>query len=182
MTSIFQISFFERSKLSMAYKHLDNRQTATVEDVIIAAQQAIEEHPREWILLFFLADHLQKTGRYAEAMPICQKAVELNPNDVRPLYTLATNYNILTRAAWTTEDMKKAKEMMKGIIRESDEIFDPNVSRSELTKLGIDIDIAALQAIRWFERALALNSDNASRSQIGWDLATLYKRFPHLKA
>jgi hypothetical protein len=65
----------------------------------------------------------------------------------------------------TTDEVRRAKEVLNSMTN-SGELFDPNISRLELEKLGIDIHTAALQAIRWFERALSLKSDSASQSQI----------------
>jgi tetratricopeptide (TPR) repeat protein len=178
MASIFKYSFGERMKLSKISKFLDSPiQTATKEEVIVATKRAIEKYPNDWVLYFFLGDYLQKAWKYAEAMPICQKIVELRPDDVRSPYCLATNYNLLTRAAITPEQWNMSQQYFQ-----SEEVADPDTCRSELAKLGIDIQTAALQAIRWFERALNVKSDDASKMQIRQDLEVLYKRFPDLKA
>ena len=178
MASIFKYSFSERLKLTKISRYLDGPpQTATLDDHITATKRAIEKHPDEWVLYYFLADRLQDAWQYAEAVPICQKIVDLKPNDVRSPYILATNYNMLTNAAYTPEQWNSLAQQYI----DTKQIADPDTCRSELTKLGIDIQTAALQAIRWFERALNLKSDNVSTKQIRWDLEILYKRFPDLK-
>jgi len=183
MASIFKYSFSERLKLTKISKYLDSLpQTATLEEHIKATKQAIKKHPDDWVLHYFLADQLQDAWQYADAMPICQKIIDLKPNDVRSPYILATNYNMLTRANITQTTVTPEQWEMNQRYINSKQLPDPDTCNSELTKLGIDVQTAALQAIRWFERALSLNSDSASKKQIKQDLEVLYKRFPDLKA
>ena len=59
--------------------------------------------------------------------------------------------------------------------------LDPILSQAALDQNNMLVETAALQAMRWFERALALGPDAESRSKIEQDLSTLYHRFPKLK-
>jgi hypothetical protein len=62
-----------------------------------------------------------------------------------------------------------------------DSSFGPSRSKTEIEEMGMVLDTAAAQAIRWFERALELSPDAASARQIMQGLSTLYERFPHLR-
>jgi hypothetical protein len=50
-----------------------------------------------------------------------------------------------------------------------------------MEEIGMVVDTAAAQAIRWFENALNLGPDAQSETQIRSDLHALYMRFPHLR-
>ena len=121
----------------------------------------------------------QKLGYYAQALQATQKCVEIRPNDIRSVYALATSYNILTRAAWT-ENEEQISRVLGLLVGDIDKI-DKGYSQAGLDHTGLAVETAAVQAIRWFERALAMKSDRQSKEQIKQDLRTLYIRFPHLR-
>jgi tetratricopeptide (TPR) repeat protein len=180
MNSIFFLSISDRLKLLKVAKYVDNFQTASNEELIVAFKKAILEYPDEWLFYYFLGDKLQNIGAYAEAMHCCEKALKLKPNDVRTAYSIATCFNVLWRASFTKEEMQKVKAYIEAIIPMGD-IFDPAVSQRELGKLGIDIQTAATRALQWFEYALSLPSDPESQERIKADIQTIHRRFPNLK-
>ena len=143
MSSIFDYTLSERIKLAKITKHIDDIQNASPEEMIHLADMAINESPNEWIFYVFLSDYLQKAGRYAEALLSCQKAVELNPNNIKPAYALATTYNLLTRAAIPAERAQKYQTYLASI-QMGGELFDVEIALAELGKVGIDVDTAAL--------------------------------------
>lgn len=162
--------------------HLDDPSNYSLEEFISAAEEARAKSPSEWVILYSLADKYMDIGRHADAVDCCKKCVELKPKDVRSTYALATAYNMLTRAAHSTEMQEAAKkfeslhgrEAMRGPIHKEHYI-------SELAKLEIDVETAASQALRWFERSLELNPNYSSRKQIKRDIEVLFWKFPHLK-
>lgn len=105
--------------------------------------------------------------------------MEIRPNDIRSIYALATSYNLITRAAWSDKEDEAAKLLQ--IFFGNKENVDKRLSQAAIDRTGLAIETAAVQAIRWFEKALTLNPDGQSQAQIQWDLKTLYERFPHLK-
>ncbi len=161
-------------------KELNNSSSYTTKEFIIAAERALVKHPNEWVIYYSLGDKYQESGYYAEGLWATQKCVELRPNDIRSTYALATSYNILTRAAWTESEEEVVANVIKALIIDIDKA-DRRISQAGLDHTGLAVETAALQAIRWFERSLALKPDSEDRFQINNDLATLYKRFPHLQ-
>lgn len=162
-------------------KYLQDRTNYTNEEFFGAAERALVEYPNEWVIYYTLGDKYQQVGRYVDSLQAWKKCVELRPNDIRSVYALATIYNILTRAAWKTPEEMKALEQMRQIPGNTFGILSPTMSQAALDKTGMDVDTAASQAIRWFEKTLDMKPDSQSRAQITWDLETLYKRFPHLQ-
>lgn len=160
-------------------KELDDPSKYTTEEFIFAAERALKKYPDEWVIYYTLGDKYQQMGYYAEGLKATQKCVEIRPDDIRSVYALATSYNILTRASWSKEENTVAK-IFRALINDIDKA-DKKYSQAGLDHTGLVVETAAVQAIRWFERALALGPDRKSRTQIEQDLATLYKRFPHLR-
>jgi tetratricopeptide (TPR) repeat protein len=161
-------------------RNLRNPSQYTAEEFIAAAEKAAEQHPNEWVVFYSLADKYQDVGRYADALRVCKRCVELRPNDIRSAYALATGYNLLARAAWSHEEAAIANNVLKELFGEVNAL-DPTLAQDELNKTGLVVETAAAQAMRWFERALMLKPDRQSRQQIEWDLQTLYERFPRLR-
>ena len=176
-------------------RHLTDRENYTSQEFIEAAESAIKEHPREWIIFYMLGSEYMESGQYARALQACKRSVELRPKDLRSAYALATAYNVLTRANWSdleTAGVNVLKKMLSdpeaaglnGLrkwLGPVPDVLDPGVSQKELDEMGMVIETAAAQAIRWFERAGDLKPDAESRTQIEEDLRTLYTRFPHLR-
>ena len=159
-------------------KELNNPANYTPEEFIAAAERALKNYPNEWVIHYSLGDKYQQLGYYAEGLKATQKCVELRPKDIRSVYALATSYNILTRAAWTSNEEKAASvfKVLSGLDK-----TDKKYSQAGLDHTGLEIETTAVQAIRWFERALTLGPDKESKAQIQTDLATLYQQFPHLR-
>ena len=160
-------------------KELSNPSQYSPEEFVAAAERALKKSPNEWVIYYSLADKYQALGYYADALKSTQKCVELRPKDLRSVYALATSYNILTRAAWTDKE-DEASKVFKTLFSDKDK-FDKKYSQAGLDHTGLAVETAAAQAIRWFEHALTLKPDQASRYQINMDLKTLYVRFPHLR-
>jgi tetratricopeptide (TPR) repeat protein len=152
----------------------------TTEEFIAAAEAAVEQHPDEWVVFYTLGDKYQEVGRYADALRVCKRCVELRPNDIRSTYALATAYRLLARAAWSQKEAEMVNSVLKELFGGSD-VIDPTLAQRELDQTGLLVETAAAQAMRWFERALMLKPDKQSREQIEWDLKTLYEQFPNLK-
>jgi tetratricopeptide (TPR) repeat protein len=161
--------------------NLRDRLRYTPAEFVESAERATKLHPNEWVVFFSLADKCMELGYLAKALQACKRAVELKPNDIRSTYALATAYNTLTRADWAPrrQEFLDVIALLEPPAQAGP--FDPNIALTEMTELGMVVDTAAAQAIRWFERSLALRPDTPSRRQIMWDLDTLYKRFPHLR-
>lgn len=177
---IAETSIKEKLRLSRTVgSYLPDSTNYTPQEFIAAAQKTLQDNPDEWIVLFMLGDNYQQAGHYAKALEVCKRCLELRPQDIRSAYALATVYNLLTRAAWTSEEATKANKALESAFGVHDAIK-PELARQELKKVGISTETAAAQAIRWFEHALSLDPDKDSREQIRWDLETLYKRFPDL--
>ena len=131
----------------------------------------------EWILYYALADKYQELGYYTEGLKAAQKCVEIRPNDIRSVYALATCYNLITRAAWSDE---QEAAQTGGKLPRNKAPMDKRPSRGAVKQFG-STETAAVQAIRWLEKALTLNPDNQSKAQLRMELHCLYTRFPHLK-
>lgn len=160
-------------------KELNDPSRYTTDEFIAAAERALKKYPNEWVIYYSLGDKYQQMGYYAEGLKATQKCVEIRPDDIRSVYALATSYNILTRAAWSEKE-DAAATVLKALINDIDQ-FEKRYSQAGLDHIGLAVETAAVQAIRWFERALTLGPDRESRTQIEQDLATLYTRFPHLR-
>lgn len=160
-------------------KELRDPQRYTPQEFFAAAQSALKKHPNEWVIYYSLADKYQTAGYYVEGLKATRKCVEIRPNDIRSIYALATSYNLITRAAWSDKEDEAAKLLQ--IFFGNKENVDKRLSQAAIDRTGLAIETAAVQAIRWFEKALTLNPDGQSQAQIQWDLKTLYERFPHLK-
>jgi len=182
MPGISQWGLTDGMKLARTVgRHLSDRQTYSPQEFIEAAEKAAREQPNEWVIWFTLGDKYQATGQYVQSLQACKRCVELRPNDIRSAYALATAYNILTRASWTTiEPHITALTAFLGT--QGIDKFSPRQSELALAEADMVIDTAAAQAMRWFERALQLNPDASSLAQIRQDLGTLYQRFPHLQS
>jgi tetratricopeptide (TPR) repeat protein len=161
-------------------RHLKDPSNYSTAEFVEAAEAAAKEHPREWVVFYSLGDKYMALGEYARALQACKRCVELRPNDLRSAYALATAYNMLTRAEWTSlpRDIAQVIRLLQIPGRES---LDPAKARTEIEEIGMVVDTAAAQAIRWFEKCLRLGPDAQSRAQIQWDVETLYGRFPHLR-
>jgi len=179
MPKIIHWGFTDGHRLARTVgRHLRNPAQYTAEEFIAAAEKAAQEYPSEWVIFYSLGDKYQQVGRYADALRVCNRCVELKPNDIRSAYALATAYNVLTRAAWAGKELPYE---LKARFSKMGDLFDPELAKSELDKTGLDVETAVVQAIRWFERALTLQPDSKSQAQIQWDLRVLYERFPHLQ-
>lgn len=161
-------------------KELGDPSKSTAEEFVAAAERAKLKYTNEWVIYYSLADKYQELGYYTEALKATQKCVELKPNDIRSVYALATSYNLITRAVWSDKEEETA-HLLKLILGSEDQI-DRRLSKGTLDRTGLTVETAAVQAIRWFEKALTLNPDSQSRAQIQMDLQGLYRRFPHLKS
>jgi len=160
-------------------KELNDPTNYTTEEFLAAGVRALKKYPNEWVIHYVLCDKCQAIGYYAEGLREAQKCVEIRPNDIRSVYALATSYNLLTRAAWSEQE-NQAAQIFRILANDIDKV-DKRVSQAGLDRTGLAIETCAVQAIRWFERALNLNPDHESRIQILQDLDTLYKRFPQFK-
>ena len=173
------LSLIDGYKLTQAVgNHLSDRQNYTAQEFIEIAEKAIEKSPNEWVLLYAVGTKYFDVGRYVDSIKVLGRSVEQRSKDIRSVYALATAYNMLTRAGWTKEQASEANATMglNGYNR-----IDPDLAKKELDETGLTLDTAASQAIRWFERAFELNPHIQSKTQIQWDLETLYKRFPKLR-
>jgi tetratricopeptide (TPR) repeat protein len=153
---------------------------STIEQFVSAAELAASRHPDEWVLFYQLADKYQSLGLFSRSLQAAKRCMDLRPADIRSAYALATAYNILTRAEWAGIEGDISK-LLPILLAPYDPSFDPSRSNTEIEEMGMVLDTAAAQAIRWFEMALQLSPDAASATQIARDLATLYERFPHLR-
>jgi len=161
-------------------KELPDPSRYTPEEFIAAAERAKRKFPNDWGICYMLADKYQQLGYYTEGLLNTQKCVEIRPTDIRSVYALATSYNLITRAAWSEKEEEAAK-LFSLILGKSQETVDKKLAQGSVDRTGLAVETAAVQAIRWFEKAMTLNPDAQSRGQIQMDLLTLYKRFPHLK-
>ena len=173
------LSLIDGFKLAQAVgNHLRDRQNYTAEEFIEIAEKALEKTPNEWVVLYALGTKYLDVGRYVDSIKVLGQSVEQRPKDIRAVYALATAYNMLARAGWTKEQASEANAKL-GLTGYNK--IDTELAKEELEKAGLTLETAAAQAIRWFERTLELNPDNQSKTQIQWDLETLYKRFPKLR-
>lgn len=181
MANISKWSLIDGFRLARTVgRNLRNRTEYTAEEFIVAAEKAAKHHPNKWVVFFTLGDKYQEAGRYADALRVCKRCVELRPNDIRSAYALATAYNLLARAAWSQEEAAIANNVLQELFGVTNAL-DPALAQDALDETGLVVETAATQAMRWFERALTLKPDRQSRQQIEWDLKTLYERFPHLR-
>lgn len=149
------------------------------EEFIRAAQIAARKHPNEWVIYYTLADKCQTEGFYSVALEATQRCVELRPRDLRSCYALAVSYYILTRADWS-ENEDELSKVFKILVGNEDK-FDRRYSQAGLDHIGMTVETAAIQAIRWFEKCTTLQADKESTTMINSHLNTLYSRFPHLR-
>ncbi len=182
MGSINSFSIWERMKLGSLTSGAPGGASAAqgAEALIASLEWAAQNHPSEWVIYYVLGDKYQEVARYTDSLKACQRCVELRPSDIRSAYALGTAYNMLTRAAWSTRQEMQAVADAFRLAGNLDRI-DPLLSQAALDQNEMLLETAALQAIRWFERALALRPDVASCTMIGQDLSSLYQRFPKLK-
>lgn len=179
MTKINKYTLGERHRVATTViKHLDDPLNYTPQEFVEAAEKAIKEYPNEWIVFYIAADYYAQLGRYLDALRALERCVQLKPDEIRSAYALATTYNLFTRAEWVGNPEVEAYFAWIG--RTTGDVTDLAVAKSELAKSGLLIEMAALQAIRWFEKALTLKPDGTSRAIIKQDLQTLYNRFPQL--
>ena len=180
MASIYRWGLKDGNRLARTVgKELQNPAKYTPQEFIEAANRALKKYPNEWAIYYSLADNYQKLGFHAEALMATQKCVEIRPRDIRSIYALATSYNMFTLAAWSDKE-DEIFQLFKNTTSFSDKI-DKKYSQAGLDHTGLVIETAALQAIRWFEHALQMKPDRASRNQISQDLNALYNRFPNLR-
>lgn len=185
MAKIDSFSFTERLKIPKLIGNRNlNLNTCSTDEFIDATEQAIKNNPREWILYFLISDKYMSIGRYVDALDAAKKCYELKPKDILSSHLLATVYNCLTRAALkgTREGdlLKLPIESRRAIDPNYPDFYDPTITKNELDKLGLSIEAAAAQAIRWFERSLELNPDSESAHEINQTIAVLHHRFPNL--
>lgn len=158
-------------------QHLVTTHPYTTSEFIEAAEKATKEYPNDWIVLYSLADKYADVGRYAEALNLCKRCVELRPRDARCTFALASAYYALTQAKRAgTEKEATAKTLLQSRLTG----LDPAHLQGELEKLDLTPEMAAAQAIRWFERTLDLTSDRRSRAHVRECLHVLNRRFPKL--
>lgn len=182
MASIFSLSLTERVRIARTIgKFVDNVNRCTPQELLIAAEKAAAGFPSEWVVFYLLGDLYQSEGRYAASLRACRQCVDIRPNEIRSVYALATAYNLLTRAEWPTPHEPGALAALDELARTLGDRFDSVLSQAGLAQAEMVVETAATQAIRWFERALALKPDPRSRAQIEADLLTLYRRFPKLR-
>ncbi len=175
MAKISGWSLFDGVRMARTVgRNLADRTNYTTEELIAAAESASQEHPSEWVVFYVLADKCSEVGRYADSLRACKRCVELRPKDLRSVYALATAYNLLTRAEWSGSDKYES------LLSEMGETVPPDRAATELDEAGLTIEEAAIQAIRWFERAGSLKPDRTSQAHLESNLNTLYTRFPHL--
>jgi hypothetical protein len=160
---------------------LSNHLQYTPQEFVQAAEKAAVQHPNEWVVFYSAADKYMAIGQYARALQCAKRATELRPNDIRSAYALATAYNVITRGEWESRKDELAPILSLLMPLAGPDLFDPTRSRTEMEEMGMVVDTAAAQALRWFERALELRPDSQSRAQIKQDLQALYNRFPHLR-
>jgi len=134
----------------------------------------MQAFPNEWIVYFVASDKLADVGRYADSLRAAQRVVELKPNDPRSAYSLASAYYLLARAIWVDSPKFSAiADMIPNV--------NPDLSKAELARVGITVETAGAQAIRWFEKALALKPNREGQELIRQSLHALYRMFPDLK-
>ena len=180
MVKINKYTLIERNRVARTIiRRLDDPLRYTREEFIQAAEQAMKEYPDEWIVFYIAGDYYAQMGRYTDSLRAVKRCVELRPNEIRSAYALASAYNMFTRAEWV--DSPEIEAALAEFELITGQVSDPSTAKRELDKAGLLMETAALQAIRWFEKALTLRPDRASREIIGQDLQTLYRRFPHLK-
>lgn len=182
MGSITAFSILERMKLGSLTSGAPGFTSAdqSPKALIAALEWASHNHPTEWLIYYILGDQYQRVARYTDALRVCQRCVELRPDDIRSPYALGTAYNMMVRAGFSTPKEMQAVALALKLFGHIDRI-DPILSQAALDQNDMLLETAALQAIRWFERALVLRPDSASRTMIEQDLSTLYHRYPKLK-
>ena len=154
--------------------YLHDRVNYTSEEFVEASEKAIQAFPNEWIVYYIASDKLADVGRYADSLRAAQRVVELRPNDPHSAYSLASAYYLLARAIWVDSPKFSAIEHLFPSVN-------PELSKAELAKAGISVETAGVQAIRWFERALALKPNREGQKLIRQSLHALYGMFPDLK-
>ena len=181
MPSIFRWDIHDAEQLARALgPYLPDPVHSTLSQFVNAAELAAARHPNEWVLFYQLADKYQALGLFSRSLQAAKRCVDLEPGDIRSAYALATAYNVLTRAEWIGVE-QEVLQLLPMLLGSYDSSFGPSQSKTEIEEMGMVLDTAAAQAIRWFERALQLSPDPASATQIAEDLSALYERFPHLR-
>lgn len=180
MRSILSMSVAERMRLQSTLGHfLPDPVNASPSDFIAAAEEALRQYPKEWLILSVLVDKYQNIGHYTAALRYSKQLVELCPDDALPAYAHATSYNLLTRAGWPDAYWRAYQELVQRNAA-PDHGMDGKRAQEQLSEVGLTPEAAAGEAVYWFERALTLDVDEPSKRQIREDLDTLYRRFPCL--
>lgn len=179
MANVIGWSLLDGNRLARTVgRELVNPNSYSNVEFIQAAQKALKKHPREWIIYYSLADKYQSEGYYAEALKAAHKCVELKPKDIRSSYALASSYYILTRVDWS-ERAVELSDILRETFHGVDKL-DKRYAQAGLDHTGIDVEVAAVQSIRWFEKCLILKPDIDSKNLINSHLQTLYRAYPNL--
>lgn len=177
------LSLMERLRLGTA---LSSRLTGSEKDddatFVKVAQRAAQAQPMEWVLAYMLCDRMRSLGDYAGALPVCQRTVELRPNDFRSAYALAEEYNLLVSASFTDAEVRAYNEWVKqhpgGPGMPIDMAAERARAQSALDALHMTVPQAATEAIRYFTESIRLSPSEEVRTQVQEDLNAMLERFP----
>lgn len=136
---------------------------------IQSLRRAAWREPYEFLWNFALGNNYIRLGMFADAVMVNERALALHPNDPRVGYALATCYRMLTRAAYSTPELREKigqiNRMAEGTGLDDRVIaggkFDPDGAANELQKLGLTWENAAQESIKHFKKAMALGLSNA---------------------
>jgi len=178
MPSVTRWSLTDKFRLERTVgPYLKGRAEYTEEEFIEATEKAAEQHPNEWVVFITLAAEYGSVSRFADGLRASKRCVELRPDDIRSVFALATAYTQLALDAsnehfellWQFHDKEEAAESER------------EHAKAELAKLGMAVETAAVQAMRWIERVLVMGPDSRYRAILSANLQTLWERFPHLR-
>ena len=112
--SIFSRSPSDRHRLAVTVgRYLTDWENYTPEEFIAAAEQARAQFPQEWVVFDGLCDNYQTVKRYGDALLACQRMYDLCPDNILSSYALGTEYNLLTRAAWSQFEIEALKDWLR---------------------------------------------------------------------
>ncbi len=183
--SITSLGFFEKWKLAPLYAKKAQEVGMPVKllsdlDKIEVLEKAIEKTPDEWVYWYELADNHLASGSCVAALHACEKCLDLQPDDPRSTYAIATVYRSLTRAKFVN-DPEENQKVLPLFARNIGLSFDAKSSEADLKEVGITVEEAARRSLQYFEKILKLHINKSEEQHIMNVLEELCKDFPFAK-
>lgn len=168
-----------RPYLLRVQQKLPSENVADVPTVLYAraVELASLEHPSNWLVFYVLGSKRLELNQLSASLAAALRCIELRPNDIRSVYSLATTYNALSYGGWSDDILETIRSRgARQIAANISEMRE--AARRDLMNLNLTPSEAAEMAAKWFRRCLELKPDRWSLGQIEEHLRTLAWIFP----